>query len=120
MEGDQQILKVKFPSSFGGHMVAILTMHECARGRHKSCPGSVPTRPGEFGGTICQCPCHKGGIPPKKEKGSSKSYWKKLAKLARTRAAKLTLEIEEAHLKTANSTLNFGPSKKRKKKPPKK
>lgn len=40
-------------------MVAIRKMHECANGNHEKCTGGVPTQPGTFGGTICDCSCHK-------------------------------------------------------------
>lgn len=39
--------------------------------------------------------------------------WKKKTREAYARAAKLTREIEEAHRRTAKSTLNFGPGPKK-------
>lgn len=39
-------------------MVTLLVMPECKRGDHAECSGGESAPPGEFGGVICDCPCH--------------------------------------------------------------
>jgi hypothetical protein len=40
-------------------MAYITIMSECLNGNHKGCSGGISPPKGYFGGTICNCPCHK-------------------------------------------------------------
>jgi hypothetical protein len=39
-------------------MVLMTTMAECERGEHDKCPKQEAVSQDDFGGVICDCPCH--------------------------------------------------------------